>query len=73
MGGQTDVRSSKEGHDLQKLRNTDPVLPSACAIPTDYAIFILVLFSSLFLPVSYVTVSTIDNFKSSFVSTNGEM
>jgi hypothetical protein len=40
---------------------------------TGYATFILVLFSSLSLPVSYITMSMIDNFQSSYVSTNGEM
>jgi hypothetical protein len=56
-----------------ELRNTDPVLQSARAIPTGYVIFIIVLFSSLSLPVSYITMSTTDNFKSSYVPTNGEM
>jgi hypothetical protein len=55
------------------LRNTDLVLPSARAIQPGYAIFILVSFSSLSLPVIYITVSAIDNIKSSYGSTNGEM
>jgi len=67
------MSSSNGGDDLQKLSNTDLMLPSPCTIQTVYAIFILVLFSSLSLPVSYTSMSAIDSFKSSYISTNCEM
>jgi hypothetical protein len=35
------------GHNLQNMRNTDVVLPSARAIEPGYATFILVLYSSI--------------------------
>jgi len=49
------------------LKNTDLVLPSPLAIYTVYAIFFFLL--SIPLPVSYLSMSAIDNFKSSYVST----
>ena len=57
----------------RRLRNTDLVLLSPRAIQPCYAIFILVLFSSLSLHVSFVTMRATDNFKSTYGSRNGEM
>jgi len=51
------------------LKNTDLVLPSPLAIYTVYAIFIFFFLSSIPLPVSYLSMSAIENFKSSYVST----
>jgi len=70
--GQTDMSSSNGATVYRRLKNTDLVLPSPHANQPGYAIFILVSFSSLSLPVSYISISAIDNFKSSYVSTNGE-
>ena len=64
-GGYTDKSSSNGVHDLQKLRNTDLMLPSPSAIQTVYAIFILLSFSSLALQFSYMSVSARENCKSS--------
>ena len=55
------------------LKNTNQVLPSPRANQPIYAIFILVSFSSLPLPVNYISISAADNFKSSYVSTYGEL
>jgi hypothetical protein len=52
----------------KSLKNPDLELPSARAIQLGYAIFILVLFSSLSFHVIYMTVSAIDNFESSYGS-----
>jgi hypothetical protein len=55
------------------VKNTDLVLPSPRAVQTVYAIFILIFFSSLSLPVSYMSMSAIDKYKSSYGTKNGEM
>ena len=72
-GGYTDKPSSNGGDDFRKLKNTDLVLPSPCAIQTVYAVFILVLFSTLSLPVSHMSMSANDNCKPSCGRKNCEM
>ena len=57
----------------KKVRNTDLALPSPCPTSTGYAVFIIVLFSALSLHVIYMTLSVVDDFKSSYGSKNGEM
>ena len=53
-GGYIDKSNSNGGDDLHKLKNTDLVLPSPRVIQLGYATFILVLFSTLSVHVSYV-------------------
>ena len=45
----------------RSLKNTDLVLSSPHANQPSHAIFILVSFSSLPLPVSYISISAVDN------------